>query len=279
MPTEKFSFPGHSGHDLAARLDRPEVGHLATAVFAHCFTCGKDIAASRRISARLCAMGIAVLRFDFTGLGHSGGEFANTHFSSNVEDLLRAAKALSDKNHAPDLLIGHSLGGAAVLKAAGEIDSVKAVVTIAAPADPGHVAHLFEDQRETLEAEGEAELTIAGRSIRIGRQFLEDIAEAELTPAIARMKKALLILHAPRDEVVGIDNATRIFTAARHPKSFVTLDGADHLLSRRGEADYAADVIAAWASRYIRIDVPAAPASAPRATRARAPAWRSRARP
>ena len=263
MPTEKFTFPGHSGHELAARLDVPEVGHLATAVFAHCFTCGKDIAAARRISARLCAMGIAVLRFDFTGLGHSGGEFANTHFSSNVEDLLCAAKALADRGHPPDMLIGHSLGGAAVLKAAGRIDSVKAVVTIAAPADPGHVAHLFDAQRQTIEAEGEAEVSLAGRPFRIGRHFLEDIAEVSLTDAIAHMKKALLVLHAPRDETVGIDNATQIFSAAKHPKSFVTLDGADHMVSRAKDAEYAAEIIAAWCRRYIRLARPAAPIGAP----------------
>lgn len=263
MPSERFTFPGHSGHDLAARLDLPEGPHLATAVLAHCFTCGKDIAAARRIGARLSAMGIAVLRFDFTGLGHSGGEFENTSFSSNVEDLLAAAEALGARGMAPALLIGHSLGGAAVLKAAGAIGSVKAVVTIGAPFDPGHVTHNFDDALDRIEAEGVGEVKLGGRKVRIGRDFVRDVRAEALGPAIASMKKALLVLHAPRDSVVGIENATEIFVAAKHPKSFVTLDDADHLVSREEDAEYAAEVITAWAGKYLDLRAPAPPVGVP----------------
>lgn len=263
MPTERFTFPGHAGHDLAARLDRPEGPHLATALLAHCFTCGKDIAAARRIAARLSAMGIAVLRFDFTGLGHSGGEFENTSFTSNVEDLLAAADALAARDMAPTLLIGHSLGGAAVLKAAGRIDSARAVVTIGAPFDPGHVTHNFGDALDTIEKEGSGEVDLGGRKVRIGKAFVRDVRAEALGPAIADLKKALLVLHAPRDSVVGIENATEIFVAAKHPKSFVTLDDADHLVSRTEDAEYAAEVIAAWAGRYLDLRAPAPPVGVP----------------
>ncbi|WP_112322568.1 bifunctional alpha/beta hydrolase/OsmC family protein [Oceanibium sediminis] len=263
MRTEKLTFTGHAGDTLAARLDIPDVGHLATALFAHCFTCGKDIAAARRISGRLAAMGIAVLRFDFTGLGHSGGEFANTHFTSNVEDLVLAAQHLGKLGHPVDLLIGHSLGGAAVLKAAGQIPSARAVVTIGAPADPGHVAHNFSGKLEQIQARGAAKVDLAGRPFTITRDFLEDISSARLKPAIADLKKALLVLHAPTDQTVGIDNAAEIFMAAKHPKSFVTLDDADHLLTRAKDAEYAAEVISAWCRRYLDIAKPAAPVGAP----------------
>jgi putative redox protein len=263
MPTERFTFPGHSGHDLAARLDLPEGPHLATALLAHCFTCGKDIPAARRISARLSAMGIAVLRFDFTGLGHSGGEFANTSFTSNVDDLSAAAAALAERGMPPSLLVGHSLGGAAVLRAAGHIESVRAVATIGAPFDPEHVTHNFDDALETISAQGEAEVMLGGRPVTIGRGFVEDVRAEKIGPALETLKKALLVLHAPRDAIVGIDNATRIFTAARHPKSFVTLDEADHLLTRAEDADYAAQVIAAWAGRYLDLRQPAPPPGVP----------------
>jgi putative redox protein len=263
MPTDRFTFPGHDGHALAARLDMPEGPHLATALLAHCFTCGKDIAAARRISARLAAMGIAVLRFDFTGLGHSEGEFANTSFTSNVEDLRAAAHALAERGMAPSLLIGHSLGGAAALRAAPQIDSIKAVVTIGAPFDPAHVLHNFDDALDTISREGMADVTLGERKVRIGRAFIEDVQAEKIKPALSTMKKALLILHAPRDAVVGTENATQIFTAARHPKSFVTLDDADHLISRASDADYAAGVIAAWAGRYLDLRPPAPPPGAP----------------
>lgn len=263
MPTERMTFAGHTGEMLAARLDRPEVGHQATALFAHCFTCSKDIAAARRISERLAAMGIAVLRFDFTGLGHSEGEFANTHFSSNVEDLVLAAQHLEADGHPVDLLIGHSLGGAAVLKAASKIASARAVVTIGAPSDPGHVSHAFQDQIAKIRKSGEATVSLSGRPFRIRREFLDDIEGAELTPAIGALGKALLVLHSPVDDTVGVENASQIFLAAKHPKSFVTLDDADHLLSRSKDAEYAAEVISAWAKRYLDIGKPAAPIGAP----------------
>ena len=263
MVTERLTFAGHDGTELAARLDLPDGPHLATALFAHCFTCSKDIPAARRISARLAALGIAVLRFDFTGLGHSGGEFANTSFSTNVADLIAASEALTARAMAPQLLIGHSLGGAAVLKAAAQIPSSRAVVTIGAPFDPKHVTHNFGGALERIRKDGRAEVCLGGRMIAIGRGFLDDIEGESLTEAIRNLRRALLIMHAPRDQIVGIDNATRIFTAAKHPKSFITLDGADHLISNPDDAEYAADVIAAWAERYLEIRHPAPPPGAP----------------
>ncbi|MCG7521309.1 bifunctional alpha/beta hydrolase/OsmC family protein [Ruegeria sp. Ofav3-42] len=263
MPTERITFAGHDGNQLAARLDLPDGPVLATALFAHCFTCSKDIPAARRIAARLAAMGIAVLRFDFTGLGHSGGEFANTTFTSNVEDLIAASHYLAGRNMAPALLIGHSLGGAAVLRARSGIPSVKAVVTLGAPADPGHVAHHFEDALPEITREGAADVMLGGRPFRIGKAFVDDISETALLPAVADLKAALLVLHAPRDETVSIDNASTIFLAAKHPKSFVTLDDADHLITRAADAEYAADVIAAWVTRYVKLCPPAPPPGAP----------------
>ncbi len=263
MPSEKITFPGHDGHDLASRLDRPSGPHLATALFAHCFTCSKDIPAARRIAQRLNAAGIAVLRFDFTGLGHSEGEFANTSFATNLTDLKAAATWLSENDMAPDLLIGHSLGGAAVLAVAGDIPSVRAVATIGAPFDPAHVTHHFSDRIDRICREGEAEVDIGGRPFTISRDFLEDISARNLARAVENLKRALLILHAPRDTVVGIDNAADIFKVARHPKSFVTLDDADHLISDASDAEYAASVIAAWATRYLGLKHPAPPPGAP----------------
>ncbi|MDO6731051.1 OsmC family protein [Marinovum sp. 2_MG-2023] len=263
MPTERFSFTGHSGDTLAARLDLPDGPHLATALFAHCFTCSKDIPAARRISSRLAAMGIAVLRFDFTGLGHSEGEFCNTTFSSNVGDLEAACAALTDRGMAPGLLIGHSLGGAAVLRAAGNMSGIKAVATLGAPFDPKHVTHNFAGALDDIAQKGKAHVMLGGRSIEIGRDFVEDVSAQNLEPVIANLHKALLVLHAPLDDVVGIDNAANIFLAAKHPKSFVTLDNADHLISRPRDAEYAAEVIAAWAGRYLDLAPPAPPPGAP----------------
>ncbi len=263
MPFEKITFAGHGGDALAARFDLPDGPVKAVALFAHCFTCSKDIPAARRIAARLAGLGIAVLRFDFTGLGHSQGEFANTHFSSNVGDLVAAARHLKGLGQAPALLIGHSLGGAAVLAAAADIPSAKAVVTIGAPADPAHVIHNFGAKIDEIRAAGEAQVSLAGRSFTIRRAFLDDISAARLTPAIAGLKRALLVLHGPRDQTVGIENAGEIFAAARHPKSFVTLDDADHLLSRAEDAEYAAEVIAAWSRRYLGLEDDPAPAGAP----------------
>lgn len=251
MTSEAFSFTGKDGQTLVGRLERPAGPVRGAALFAHCFTCGKDIFAARRISRRLAAMGIAVLRFDFTGLGHSDGEFANSGFSGNVDDLLAAAAAMAEKGLAPGLLIGHSLGGAAIIAAAGQIASAKAVATIAAPADPAHVTHHFAHAEDAIETHGEAPVTLGGRDFTISRAFLRDLRSSTLTEHLRHLKRALLILHAPLDAIVGIDNAAALFTAARHPKSFVTLDGADHLLSRPADADYAANTIATWAERYL----------------------------
>ncbi len=263
MTTERITFPGHSGDALAARLDLPDGPHLATALFAHCFTCSKDIPAARRIAGRLASMGIAVLRFDFTGLGHSGGEFENTSFTSNIDDLVAACDYLKSRKMPPSLLIGHSLGGAAVLRARAKIDSIRAVATIGAPFDPAHVTHNFQDALPEIREKGVAEVSLGGRPFRIGKAFIEDISAEAMGPAIAGLRAALLILHAPRDKIVGIENATRIFQAAKHPKSFVTLDDADHLITRPADAEYAADVIASWASRYLELKPPAPPPGAP----------------
>jgi len=251
MPAERFDFPNVSGENLAALLDRPAAEPRAYALFAHCFTCGKDVHAAKRIAEALTALGIAVLRFDFTGLGSSEGEFANTTFSSNVADLVAAADHLRRTHAAPALLIGHSLGGAAVLAAAGAVPEARAVVTIAAPCDPAHVAGLFGAHVEQIRAQGEVEVALAGRPFRIRREFLDDIAEQNLTQRIAQLRKALLVFHSPVDQIVGIENASHIFAAAKHPKSFVSLADADHLLSRRSDAGYVANVIAAWAERYL----------------------------
>ena len=251
MPTERCQFQGSEGQQLAATLDRPEGSVRGYALFAHCFTCGKDVLAAKRIAVALAAKGIAVLRFDFTGLGSSEGDFANSTFSSNVADLVRAADHLRKAYAAPALLIGHSLGGAAVLAAASQIPEAKAVATIAAPSDPAHVTGLFAGSIDKIREQGEAEVSLAGRPFTIKRAFLEDISEHSLMGHVTRLRKALLVMHAPTDDTVGIDNATRIFVAAKHPKSFVSLAGADHLLSDRRDSLYAADVIAAWVSRYL----------------------------
>ncbi len=251
MPIERFQFTGSEGQQLAASLDMPEHEPMAYALFAHCFTCGKDVLAAKRIAVTLAAKGIAVLRFDFTGLGSSEGDFANSTFSSNVADLVRAADHLRETRGPPAILIGHSLGGAAVLAAAGQIPDAKAVVTIAAPSDPAHVTHFFKDKIDDIRKHGKVEVSLAGRPFSIKREFLDDIAEHSLMAHVAKLHKALLIMHAPTDDTVGIENATNIFVAAKHPKSFVSLSGADHLLSHKGDAAYAAEMIAAWATRYI----------------------------
>jgi putative redox protein len=247
----EIRFTGAQGDELAARLDLPAGPPRAYALFAHCFTCSKDTVAAARIAAALAARGIATLRFDFTGLGGSGGDFANTNFSSNVEDLLAAAAWLAAYRGPVRLLIGHSLGGAAMLAAAAQLPEAKAVATIGAPADPAHVTRLLADRAADIKAEGEAEVELAGRRFRIRKQFLDDLAGQEQGARLARLGKALLVMHAPLDDIVGIDNASRIFLAAKHPKSFVSLDDANHLLTRRRDAEYAAGVIAAWAERYI----------------------------
>ena len=251
MPTEKFQFTGEGGHQLAAALDLPDGEPAAYALFAHCFTCGKDVLAAKRIATALSAKGIATLRFDFTGLGSSEGDFANATFSSNVADLVRAADHLRNVRKAPAILIGHSLGGAAILAAAGNIPEAKAVVTIAAPSDPAHVTGLFKDHVDRIREQGKAEVSLAGRPFTIKREFLDDVAEQRLLDEVHNLHKALLVMHSPTDDTVGIDNATRIFVGAKHPKSFVSLSGADHLLSQRRDSTYVAEMIAAWATRYV----------------------------
>jgi uncharacterized OsmC-like protein/fermentation-respiration switch protein FrsA (DUF1100 family) len=256
MAAERFDFANAQGAKLAALLDRPDGPIRAVALFAHCFTCGKDNKAARLIAHSLMSHGIAVLRFDFTGLGGSEGEFANTTFSSNVDDLVAAADHLRRQVAAPAILIGHSLGGAAVLAAAHRIAEARAIVTIAAPFDPAHVAGLFAESLDEIKSEGEVAVTLAGRTFRVRRSLLEDIAEQNLAARIAELRKALLVFHSPTDETVGIDNASRIFTTAKHPKSFISLAGADHLLRRPSDASYVAHVIAACAERYLDIAPP-----------------------
>ena len=251
MRTERLEFANAKGEKLAALIDLPLGIPNAFALFAHCFTCGKDNLAAKRISERLAICGIGVLRFDFTGLGTSEGEFADTHFSSNVDDLVAAADHLRKAYGTPAILIGHSLGGAAMLAAAHRIADARAIVTIAAPCDPAHVTGLFKEHVDKIREQGEVEVSLAGRPFRIKREFLDDIAEQRIRDCLANLRKALLVFHSPTDDIVGIENASHIFTAARHPKSFVSLAGADHLLSKRVDAVYVANVITAWAERYI----------------------------
>jgi len=251
MAQEKLTFTNDQGEQLAARLDVPEDrtprGYI---LFAHCFTGSKDVLAGARIAKALWLRGFAVMRFDFTGLGESEGDFANTTFSSNVDDIIAAATYLRDTRQAPGVLIGHSLGGAAILAAAGNIPEARAVCTIGSPADPEHVAHHFADAREEIENAGEAEVTIGERPFRIKKSFLDDIAGQKLDHCVANLQKALLIFHSPVDQTVGIENAGHIYQAAKHPKSFVSLDKADHMLTSRADAYYVAEVISAWANRY-----------------------------
>jgi uncharacterized OsmC-like protein/fermentation-respiration switch protein FrsA (DUF1100 family) len=260
MKNQRITFPGADGSQLSARLSLPPGGEVvACALFAHCFTCSKDLKAAVNISRALTQQRIAVLRFDFTGLGESEGDFADTTFSSNIEDLIAAAEYLRREYEAPAILVGHSLGGAAVLQAAAQIESVRAVATIGAPFDPVHVKHLFEGSLDEIEAQGEAEVLLAGRRFTVGRQFVRDLDGHRMAEAIGGLGRPLLIFHSPVDQVVGIDNAALIFKAARHPRSFVSLDGADHLLLDERDSLYVGSVLAAWASRYI--EAPPEPAT------------------
>lgn len=254
--SQRLEFTGHSGATLGARLDLPNGPVRAYAIFAHCFTCSKDLAAARQISAELAREGIAVLRFDFTGLGSSEGEFASTNFSSNIADLRSAADYLRLHFEAPSLLIGHSLGGAAVFAVANEIPEVRAVATIGAPADVGHVLKNFGASLKEIEESGAAEVDLAGRKFLIKKQFVDDACAQRLHEAVATLRKPILILHAPLDQTVGIENASDLFHVAKHPKSFVSLDKADHLLTDPADAAYAARVIAEWLSRYLVADSP-----------------------
>jgi putative redox protein len=251
MRTARLEFANEKGEKLAALVDLPLGKPVAFALFAHCFTCGKDNVSAKRISERLAMCGIGVLRFDFTGLGMSEGDFADTHFSSNVDDLVAAGDHLRKTYGAPAILIGHSLGGAAVLAAAHRIPDARAVVTIAAPSDPAHVVGLFKDHVDKIREQGQVEVQLAGRPFRIKREFLDDVAQQRIEDCLANLRKALLVFHSPTDDIVGIENASRIFTTAKHPKSFVSLAGADHLLSKKDDAVYVANVIAACAERYL----------------------------
>jgi putative redox protein len=252
MNSKKVSFLNNKGQMLSARLQFPATGKpRIIAIFAHCFTCSKDLHAVVAISRALIQQNIGVLRFDFTGLGESEGDFSETNFTSNVADLVSAASYLRDTYQAPSVLIGHSLGGAAVLMATQQIEEVEAVVTIGAPADPEHVSNLVKKSKDDIERDGEAIVQIGGRPFKITRQFLQDLKERSPEKIIQTLGRPLLILHSPQDMIVGIDNARLIYEAARHPKSFISLDGADHLLSKSEDASYVGQVISAWASRYV----------------------------
>ena len=251
MHAETVRFEGADAQTLVGRIDHPVGDVRGWAIFAHCFTCSKQSRAALRVSKGLAERGIGVLRFDFTGLGESDGEFETTNFSSNVADLVAAAGWMESEGCAPSLLVGHSLGGAAVIVAASQIKSIKAAATINAPSDAEHVIHNFADSLADIEAKGQAEVSLGNRPFTITRQFVEDVRASHVTDALRSLRLPLLFLHAPTDNVVGIDNATGLFMAARHPKSFVSLDDADHFLSNPDDAAFAASVIAAWANRYI----------------------------
>lgn len=252
MKSEKVVFTGSQGFELAARYDGPDEDPRAMALFAHCFTCGKDLNAINRIARALAADGIGMFRFDFTGLGLSNGDFANTNFSSNVEDLVRAADFMRETMVAPTIMMGHSLGGAATLVAAGSVPEVKAVATIGAPYDSVNVLKQFENDIDVIEADGEAEVMLAGRPFKMKKQFIEDARSQNVQDHIAALKKPLLVMHSPIDETVGVEHARKIYEAAKHPKSFVSLDKADHLLMKNAaDGQYVARVLSAWASQYI----------------------------
>lgn len=252
MPSKKIEFTGALGDRLSAKLDLPEEEKIkAYALFAHCFTCSKDLKAVGNITRQLAEVGIATLRFDFTGLGESAGDFANTNFSSNIDDLVAACRFLTEEFESPSILIGHSLGGAAVLQAANQMESVKAVATIAAPAEPEHVKQNFEMILDEIEEKGEAEAKLAGRTFTIKKQFVDDLEEVRMKDYIKNLNRALIIFHSPIDNTVGIDNAQKIFMAAKHPKSFISLDTADHLLHEKSDSEYVGKVLGTWSVKYI----------------------------
>lgn len=249
---ETITIPSSEGAQLAGVIHRPDAGAPAAwALFAHCFTCTKNIRAAVDIADALCEEGVGVLRFDFTGLGQSEGEFAETHFSANVQDIVDVAAHMADKGHAPQILVGHSLGGTAVLAAAHRIESSVAVATIGAPAEAEHVLHLLEDDLETIEREGRARVKLAGRPFEIRRDFVEDVRSQSVRDGVRHLRKALLVMHSPLDELVSIEEAARIYQSALHPKSFISLHDADHLLSKRRDAMYAGKVLATWAGRFV----------------------------
>lgn len=261
--SERFEFTNQAGQTLAGRLELPIGKPKAVAIFAHCFTCSKNVAAATRISRELCSLEMAVLRFDFTGLGNSDGDFANTNFSSNVEDILSAASALQERSLTVDILIGHSLGGTAVLSAAGKLEEVKLVATIGAPSEPRHVVHLFESQRPEIEAQGLAEVSLAGRKFTIKKQFIEDVTTTSLKQQIGELRKVLVLFHSPVDDIVGVENARQIYEAAMHPKSYISLDQADHLLTKPKDAAFVARTLGAYVSHYLEPDPPEADSHVP----------------
>lgn len=252
--SEKFEFKNGEGQTLAGRVELPSSDPKALAIFAHCFTCSKNVKAASRISKALSEQGIGVLRFDFTGLGNSDGDFSNTNYSSNVNDLVSAAEALTTAWLPPALLVGHSLGGTACLMAASQIDSVKAVATIGSPAEPEHVVKQFGDGIEDIETQGEQEVSLAGRTFLIKRQFLDDVRTTVIGSTLGNLNRAVMIYHSPQDTIVSIDQARLIYERLKHPKSFVSLDGADHLLTNQRDSDFVAATLAAWAGRYIFTD-------------------------
>jgi uncharacterized OsmC-like protein/alpha/beta superfamily hydrolase len=272
MQNKKITFQNDGGQSLSGLMALPNTAPKAYALFAHCFTCSKNLKAATNIARALTDSGIAVLRFDFTGLGQSEGDFADTNFSSNVSDLIAAVRFLEDHYEPPQILVGHSLGGTAILQAASGVPSAVAVATIASPSDPGHVRHLFSDAAATMAEQGFAEVDLGGRPFTIKRQFLDDLERHDLPASVKGLRKALLIMHAPLDDVVEIDNASMLFSRAMHPKSFISLDEADHLLTREEDSLYAGRVLAAWASRYLEsASVTAGPDTGDFETAARTP--------
>lgn len=250
----RLQFPGAHEHELAARLDLPNGTPRAYALYAHCFSCSKDILIAARLSSALRRQGIALMRFDFTGLGDSGGDFSVTNFGSNLEDLRKAAQYLSQEHGPPRLLIGHSLGGAAVLAVARDIPGVRTVATINAPSDVSHVTHLFGEHIEQIREQGQADILVEGKPLRIQRQFLEDLDRHSILERVAALRIPLMIFHSPDDKVVSVEHAGRIYQAARHPKSFISLDGADHMLSRPEDGKYVAAILSAWVARSLAHD-------------------------
>ena len=248
---KKFEFTNRDGHKLSGRLELPDGSPRSYAIFAHCFTCSKNVKAATQVSRRLAELGIAVLRFDFTGLGNSEGDFANSDFSSNVDDLVDAAAALKERMTSPSLLIGHSLGGAAVLMAAARIESVRAIATIGAPSEPEHVENLINITKTQENEDGSATINLGGRELVISSRFVEDLKNNQMSEILPKLGKPIMIFHSPIDAVVSIDNARKLYELAKHPKSFVSLDGADHMLNEPGDAAFVANTLSAWASRYL----------------------------
>jgi putative redox protein len=247
----KFNFTNKEGIELSGKLELPNGEPKAFAIFAHCFTCSKNFSVTSTISRSLAERGIATLRFDFTGLGNSDGDFANTNFSSNVQDLVSAFSSIEEKYQSPSILIGHSLGGAAVLKASTLLSHIKAVVTIGATSCTSHISHLFSEDLNEITSAGEAEVNLAGRKFKIKKQFIEDINETEILKELKKQNKAYLVMHSPVDETVSINHAEKIYQALKHSKSFISLDNADHLLTKKVDSKYVAGIIHSWLERYI----------------------------